>query len=134
VGAGVEETFGVLLRRFRLRAGLAQNALARATGINVGTINRLEHGQRLPAGRGQALDLARALQLSRAETNMLLGAAELPAEGFGPLVTTDPVLCDLAALLQDDRLAVSARQEVLAVVAGVVRLARLAGPLVRGEA
>ena len=33
-------TFGALLQRYRIRAGLVQNALARVRQINVGTVNR----------------------------------------------------------------------------------------------
>src|ERR1035437_5769534 len=83
----MESSFGALLRGYRGRAGLAQNGLARVSGVNVGTVNRLERDQRLPAGRDQALALARALALSPAETNRLLAAAGLPAEGFGPVIT-----------------------------------------------
>ncbi len=78
----MESSFGTLLRSYRDRAGLAQNGLARASGVNVGTVNRLERDQRLPAGREQAL--ARALALSPAETNRLLAAAGLPADGLWP--------------------------------------------------
>jgi transcriptional regulator with XRE-family HTH domain len=117
------ETFGSLLQKFRLRAGLAQNALARSAGINAGTVNRLEHDQRLPATRRQALDLARTLVLTVAETNRLLDAAGLPAEGFGPGITGNPVLCDLVDLLQDPGVPDTAREEILAIINHAVRLA-----------
>jgi transcriptional regulator with XRE-family HTH domain len=117
------ETFGSLLRAYRLRAGLAQNALARAAGINAGTVNRLEHDQRLPASRRQVLDLAAALVLEMAETNRLLHAAGLPAEGFGPAITGNPAICRLADLLQDEAVPDAIRDELLAIVDHAARLA-----------
>jgi transcriptional regulator with XRE-family HTH domain len=117
------ETFGSLLRAYRLRAGLAQNALARAAGINAGTVNRLEHDQRLPASRGQVLDLAAALVLEMAETNRLLYAAGLPAEGFGPAITGNPAICRLVDLLQDEAVPDAIRDEMLAIVDHAARLA-----------
>jgi transcriptional regulator with XRE-family HTH domain len=112
-GSPVAETFGALLHAFRLRTGLAQNALARATGINVGTVNRLERDQRLPASRQQVLDLAAALALSMAETNRLLHAAGLPAEGFSPAITGNPTLCALVQVLQDDAIAPRDKEQLL---------------------
>ena len=38
------EEFAALLRRWRERAGLSQNALARRMGLNPAYVNRLEHG------------------------------------------------------------------------------------------
>lgn len=116
------ETFGALVRGFRQRAGLAQNALARQTGINVGTVNRLEREQRLPASREQALALTEALGLSMAETNRLLYAAGLPAEGFGPAITGDPTICRLAALLQDGAIPPADREDLLTVIDRYVTL------------
>ncbi len=109
----MEASFGALLRGYRERAGLAQNGLARAGGVNVGTVNRLERDQRLPTGRDQVLALARALALSPTETNRLLAAAGLPAEGFGPEITSHPTLCALVDLLHDDTIPVADREDLL---------------------
>lgn len=117
-----QETFGALLRGYRERAGLAQNALARKTGINVGTVNRLERDQRLPAGREQALALTGALSLGVAETNRLLAAAGLPAEGFGPEITANPAICRLVDLLQDRAISPNDRDELLLMVDRYVAL------------
>ena len=118
----MESSFGALLRGYRGRAGLAQNGLARASGVNVGTVNRLERDQRLPAGREQALALARALALSPAETNRLLAAGGLPAEGFGPSITGHPTICALVELLQDDAIPVGDRDDLLKALDRDVRL------------
>jgi transcriptional regulator with XRE-family HTH domain len=116
------ESFGSLLHGFRARAGLAQNALARMTGINVGTVNRLERDQRLPASREQVTALAGVLALSTAETNRLLDAAGLPAEGFGPTITGNPAICQLVDLLQDEAIPLSDRDELVAMVQRYVNL------------
>jgi transcriptional regulator with XRE-family HTH domain len=117
------ESFGALLQDFRGRLGMTQNALARAAGVNVGTVNRIEHDQRLPAGRDQALALAGALGLGMAESNRLLAAADLPAEGFGPAITTDPLLCRLAVLLQDPALPPAVHAALMAVIENALLLA-----------
>jgi transcriptional regulator with XRE-family HTH domain len=116
------ETFGALLARFRLRAGLAQNGLARLTGINVGTVNRLERDQRLPATRQQVLAIAAALGLSTAETNRLLDAAGLPAEGFGAEITANPAICRFVDLLQDETIPRRDRDDLLSMVQHYVDL------------
>ena len=118
----MESSFGTLLRTYRGRAGLAQNALARVSGVNVGTVNRLERDQRLPAGREQALTLARALALSPAETNRLLAAAGLPAEGFGPEITSHPTICALVELLQDEAIPLADRDDLLKTLEHYVQL------------
>ena len=116
------ESFGSQLSKYRQRADLAQNALARLTGINVGTINRLERDQRLPASRQQVLALVRVLDLTMAETNRMLDAAGLPAEGFGPAVTSNPTICKLVDLLQDDAIPAADHEELLTMVQHYVNL------------
>ena len=133
VHRGKADQFGELLRGYRQRAGLAQNALARATGINVGTVNRLEREQRLPASRRQALALAAALNLNMAETNRLLAAAALPAEGFGPEITGNPIICDLVRVLQDEMISTADRDGLLAMLGRITALvARANGRIMEG--
>lgn len=64
-------TFAEMLKSHRQRAGLTQYRVARTTGINIGTVNRLEHGHRLPASREQVELLAAALNLTRYQTDEL---------------------------------------------------------------
>src|SRR5262249_36155435 len=117
-----EETFGALLQRFRLRAGLAQNALSRMTGINVGTVNRLERDQRLPASRGQVLAMAGALALSIAETNRLLIAGGRRAGGCAPATRGTPAIVQRVTLLQDETTPATDRDELLTMVQQYVNL------------
>jgi transcriptional regulator with XRE-family HTH domain len=63
-----------LLAAHRGAAGLSQNGLARATGLNAGYICLIEQGQRHPS-RQVVLTLADALHLDMVATDRLLFAA-----------------------------------------------------------
>jgi transcriptional regulator with XRE-family HTH domain len=68
----------MLLKRYREQAELSQSELATGAGLSASTISRVESGERGPLGkRKQVLALARALELSQADTDMLLSAADL---------------------------------------------------------
>lgn len=71
----MSEDFGSTLRRFRLRAALSQNALAKIVGINASYINRLESGEREAPTRAVAQALARALSLAIEDVDRLLFSA-----------------------------------------------------------
>jgi transcriptional regulator with XRE-family HTH domain/GTPase SAR1 family protein len=68
--------FGPLLRRFRTRAGLTQEALAEQAGVGVRTVRRLETGDNSDPRMGTVDALAVALGLSPAERLELLAAAD----------------------------------------------------------
>jgi non-specific serine/threonine protein kinase len=59
--------FGELLRRYRLAAGLTQEALAERTGLSVRGLSDLERGARRTPHPGTIRRLAQALDLSEAE-------------------------------------------------------------------
>ncbi|MCG7203588.1 ATP-binding protein [Streptomyces arenae] len=78
----MEDHFGTALRRFRLRAGLTQEALAERSGVSVSTIRGMETGRRRNPQLASVRGLAAALGLRPAERDDLLaaaGAAEPPA-------------------------------------------------------
>src|ERR1051325_1684414 len=68
-------TFGALLRHFRLLRGLTKTELAEALGAGRMSVIDWEKGARVPRDRARILDLAQVLQLSAAETDQLGGAA-----------------------------------------------------------
>ena len=68
-------TFGEALARFRTRAGLSQQQLAKQLGKNRRAIAAWEGGEYLPKTRGDVLELIRLLKLSDEETVLLLRAA-----------------------------------------------------------
>ena len=65
-------TFGEMLRTFRVRAGLSQEALAEASGVSVRTISDLERGQRANAHLETIRLVASALGLDDEERRQLL--------------------------------------------------------------
>ena len=67
--------FGILLRRFRLEAGLSQKALAERARIGLETVSALERGYRRAPYRGTVDRLATALKLSPADRLKLEAAA-----------------------------------------------------------
>lgn len=70
----MSETFGALLDTHRCSAGLSQNALARAAGIDPAYVNRAVKYNRIPT-RIVVLALAEALSLDTFDTDRLLFAA-----------------------------------------------------------
>jgi predicted ATPase/DNA-binding XRE family transcriptional regulator len=69
------QSFGVLLRRYRSRAGVSQEALAEQARLSVETISALERGTRRNPYRDTVAHLATALSLSAAERTALESAA-----------------------------------------------------------
>jgi transcriptional regulator with XRE-family HTH domain len=102
---GAMQEFAALLTRWRERAGLSQNALARRMGVNPAYVNRLEHGGRGAGNRELVEAAARALGLAAHERDALLATAgHWPAalEALGP---TDPALRLVADVLVDPAIA-----------------------------
>ena len=71
--------FGERLRQLREQAGLSQNALARAAGIDSTHLSRIENGKQGVPRRTTIVKLVRALGLSLTdeEAQQLLAAANL---------------------------------------------------------
>ena len=103
--------FGEMLRGARLAAGLSQNELGRRSGVNPGTINRLETGEREPTGREQVQALADALGLSPAEADRLAAAAGFEPEALARLGLADPTLVLVADILSDATIPLAQRQD-----------------------
>lgn len=59
-GTMTKETERLYLREWRKSAGLSQDQVARATGLNRGSVSRIENGIQDPGVRG-LIELARAL-------------------------------------------------------------------------
>lgn len=68
------------LRRFRLRAGLTQEALAERSGVSVRTIRGLETGNRRNPQRSSLRQLADALELSDGDRAELMSAEQASAK------------------------------------------------------
>jgi tetratricopeptide (TPR) repeat protein/transcriptional regulator with XRE-family HTH domain len=76
----VEDHFAAAIRRFRLRAGLTQEALAERSGVSVSTIRGMETGKRRNPQLASVRQLAAALDLRPAELDGLLAAVTGAAE------------------------------------------------------
>jgi predicted ATPase/class 3 adenylate cyclase len=70
---GKHEAFGTLLRRYRLTAGLTQEALAERAGVSSRSIQAIERGENRPQ-QESARRLAEALLLDEQDRARLLGA------------------------------------------------------------
>src|SRR5690348_16089864 len=68
-------TFGTLLKRYRLAAGVTQEELAAQAGLSPRGISDLERGARRSPRRETVQLLAEALHLSAAERSLLEAAA-----------------------------------------------------------
>jgi predicted ATPase/DNA-binding XRE family transcriptional regulator len=77
----VEGTFGDLLRRHRVAAGLSQEALAERAGLSRRGLSDLERGARRAPYGGTVLHLADALALSQDERKRLMQASLRRAKG-----------------------------------------------------
>jgi tetratricopeptide (TPR) repeat protein/transcriptional regulator with XRE-family HTH domain len=93
------QSFGDLLRRYRLAAGLTQEELADQAGLSVRGLSDLERGARRAPRRETVQLLAEALHLPAAERTRLEAAARqrgVPAvqasEGSGPSPTSSAAL------------------------------------------
>ncbi|MER6564611.1 helix-turn-helix transcriptional regulator, partial [Streptomyces sp. NPDC001027] len=87
--------FATTVRRFRLRAGLTQEALSERSGVSVSTIRGMETGKRRNPQLASVRQLASALDLRPVELEELLaaaaGAAEHPARPVPRQLPAPPV-------------------------------------------
>ncbi len=113
--------FGVRLKAYREAAGLSQNALARKSGLNPASINRLESGERSPSNRSLVEGICDALGLAPTERNELLGSAGHLPEVYASVPPTDPTLMLVARVLGDGRLAEDEKGEYRAVIEAISR-------------
>lgn len=105
--------FPGLLEQLREERGLSKAELAKRTGLDPSTITRFEQGARMPE-RETILQLAGAMVLPMADRDRLLASA-----GFRSELWDDPLLVELAQLLNERDIAPVAREEAR----GVVRMA-----------
>jgi transcriptional regulator with XRE-family HTH domain len=68
-------SFAILLRQYRLQAGLTQEALAEHARLSRGAVSTLERGERLAPRNDTVILLATAQGLSETERSTLLAAA-----------------------------------------------------------
>ena len=105
----MSDDFATLLRRYRERAELSCNELARAVSVDPSYISRLERGEREPPRRRVVEALASALRLALDEQDCLLVSAGYAPATVAVLGRWDSTLQAVAEVLTDRRLS---RQEL----------------------
>ncbi len=100
----MSEEFGALLRRYRDRAGLSCNELARAVAVDASYISRLERAEREPPRRPVVERLASALQLGLEDQDRLLVTAGYAPATIAVLGRWDSTLQAVADVLTDRRI------------------------------
>jgi len=100
----VSDDFAALLRRYRDRAGLSCNELARAVGVDPSYISRLERGEREPPRRRVIERLAEVLKLPLEDQDRLLVSAGYAPATVAVLGRWDATLQEVADVLVDGRI------------------------------
>ena len=100
----MSEDFAALLRRYRDRAGVSCNELARAVGVDPSYISRLERGEREPPRRRVVEALASALDLALDDQDRLLVSAGYAPATVAVLGRWDSTLQVVADVLVDSRI------------------------------
>ena len=113
--------FGAKLKAYRGRAGMSQNALARASGLNPASINRLESGERSPSNRTVVEQICDALGLSPTERDDLLASAGHLPDVYARVPPSDPTLLGVAQVLADSQLTEADREEFRSVIESLSR-------------
>jgi len=121
------EDFGSTLRRYRLRAGLSQNSLAKIVFINASYINRLETGEREAPSREVATALGRAMNLGLEDTDRLMFSAGHVPPSLQKLGPADSTIAAVTRLLTNDRISPEARADLRALVENHVTPSSSAG-------
>ena len=111
-------SFGHLLKGYRLSKGMTQKELADAVGVNGSYIARLERDERRPS-RKVVLSLAKALDLPAEDSDRLLASAQhLPEGDMARIIAesgislTHPAVEAVSAALQDKDLSPHAREQL----------------------
>jgi len=122
-------TFGDLLRRYRVAAGLSQEALAAAAGLSPRAISALERGERRAPQQETVRLLADALSLAGEERALF---EEAVTRRRGPRVAPRPSALPLAPLPTPLTSLIGREREVAAILALLdrddVRLLTVTGP------
>ena len=110
-------SFGPLLRAHRQRARLSLPALGRQVKLDFSYLSRLERGQREPPRRDTILALATALELTGAETDVLLVAGGQLPQALAQIGPLDTTISQITAVLTDPTIPAADRQRFRQVIA-----------------
>ena len=120
MGGGRVE-FGAKLKAYRERAGMSQNALARASGLNPASINRLESGERSPSNRELVERICDALELEGPDRDDLLSTAGHLPNAYDLVSPSDPTLLTVARALGDPAVPPEDKAELRSIIEALCR-------------
>ena len=115
-----DASFAVLLKEFQARWP-AQRLVARRAGLDHARYNRLVRGEVEPAGRAQVLAIARALELSSLETDVLAAAGGFLPPSLPPRLLGNAALRSLLHGLRHPAVPDADREELVSHVDRAVR-------------
>ena len=118
------DQFGGTLKRFREARRVSQSKLAERAGFDHSYVSRLESGARTPT-RDAVQQLSEALELDRLQQDELLASAGFLPQEVSSLLSGEPEITDVLALLQNTAMPDDYRQtmrQVLRVIADQARL------------
>lgn len=116
--------FGVTLKRYREARRVSQSKLAERAGFDHSYVSRLESGARTPT-RDAVQQLADALDMERMQQDELLASAGFLPKEVSSLLSSEPEITEVLALLQSTSMPDDYRQtmrQVLRVIADQARL------------
>lgn len=113
--------FSEKLKAYREGRGISQNALARASGLNPASINRLESGERSPSNRALVEQICSALGLSVPERDDLLTSAGHLPDVYASVPPSDPTLLAVAGVLAGDGMSADELAEFRGVIETISR-------------
>lgn len=116
--------FGATLKRYREARRVSQSKLAERAGFDHSYVSRLESGARTPT-RDAVQQLAEALGLERMQQDELLASAGFLPHEVSSLLSSEPEITEVLALLQSSSMPEDYRQtmrQVLRVIADQARL------------
>lgn len=118
------DQFGVTLKRYREARRVSQSKLAERAGFDHSYVSRLESGARTPT-RDAVQQLAAALDLEHVQQDELLASAGFLPHEVSSLLSSEPEITAVLALLQNSSMPDDYRQtmrQVLRVIADQARL------------
>lgn len=118
------DQFGVTLKRYREARRVSQSKLAERAGFDHSYVSRLESGARTPT-RDAVQQLSDALGLERQQQDELLASAGFLPQEVSSLLSSEPEITEVLALLQSQSMPEDYRQtmrQVLRVIADQAKL------------
>ncbi len=116
--------FGATLKRYRETRRVSQSKLAERAGFDHSYVSRLESGARTPT-RDAVQQLADALGLERLQQDELLASAGFLPQEVSSLLSGEPEITDVLALLQNSSMPDDYRQTMRQVLRVIAEQARL---------